>query len=317
MDATFVSGLEVVRDLAAAKHHVRADHAVDADFLELIRNAAKFTPAHGRLTIRSRNINRPQDAGQDRGLIAVEFEDTGVGIDPSVLPRIFEPFEQFHEDLQGRSGGLGLGLAISRSLAEAFGGRLVASSPGPGLGSTFRLELATVPAPVPESPPQPRPVLPGPMPLARGKPGLRILLVDDNADTLRFLSSLLRHRGYDIVTADCLAAARAAVNEAKVPFDLLLSDIALPDGDGMMLMRELKNRTPTPGISVSGFGAEEDRRRSREAGFFEHLIKPVEMGRLEAAIRRGRLRARVGMRVNAHRSTPNRMPLRCDCAWVR
>ena len=89
-----------------------------------------------------------------------------------------------------------------------------------------------------------------------------------------------------MVTADCVAAARAAVNEAKVPFDLLLSDIELPDGDGLFLMRELSAARRIPGIAVSGFGAEEDRRLSREAGFLEHLTKPVDMSRLEAAIHR-------------------------------
>ena len=213
-DETFISGLHVATELAAEQHHVNADHArLMQVFWNLIRNAAKFTPANGRLTIRSANLSSPAGEESGRGRkIAIDFEDTGIGIDPSVLPRIFEPFEQFDDDLRGRSGGLGLGLAIGRSFAEAFGGRLVASSAGRGHGSTFRLELQTVAAaavvvPPPVAEPVPAPASP-PQPVARTLSGLRILLVDDNEDTLMCLSMLLRHRGYDVVTADCVAAAR-------------------------------------------------------------------------------------------------------------
>jgi two-component system CheB/CheR fusion protein len=182
---------------------------------------------------------------------------------------------------------LGLGLAISRSLAEAFGGRLTASSPGSGRGSTIRLELATVPAPVISVPTGCKLASPGSRSSdSTGRAGLRILLVDDNLDTLGYLSTILRRRGHEVVTADCVAAALAAVSEATVPFDLLLSDIELPDGDGRFLMRELRAIGTMPGIAVSGFGAEEDRQHSREAGFFEHLTKPVDFSSLEAAIHR-------------------------------
>jgi PAS domain S-box-containing protein len=287
-DETFVAGLEVVTNLAAVEHHVHADDArLLQIFWNVIRNAVKFTPANGRLTIRSANIAGPARDGDGQSeLIAIEFEDTGIGIDPLVLPRIFEAFEQHHDDLRGRSGGLGLGLAISRTLAEAFGGRLTASSPGPGLGSTFRLELATVAAAVVPAPNASAPASPGSRSDPIGRSGLRILLVDDNLDTLRYLSTVLRQRGHVVVTADCVAAARAAVNEAILPFDLLLSDIELPDGDGHFLMRELSASVRIPGIAVSGFGAEEDVRQSREAGFFEHLTKPVEFSSLLAAIHR-------------------------------
>jgi PAS domain S-box-containing protein len=283
-DATFVAGLDVVTKLDALWHHASADHARVMQIIwNMIHNAAKFTPANGTLTIRTFNGPDPEHAVDGHPpLIAIELEDTGVGIDPAVLPRIFEAFEQFHDDLRSRSGGLGLGLAISRSLAEALGGRLTASSPGRGLGSTFCLELATVSAeciPTPSS-------LPASPKVSTRRSDLRILLVEDNADTLRYLASILRQRGHDVVTADRVATARAAFDEAKVPFDLLLSDIELPDGDGFYLMRELGARGQMLGISVSGFGAEEDRRQSREAGFIEHLTKPVDLNRLEAAIHR-------------------------------
>ena len=108
----------------------------------------------------------------------------------------------------------------------------------------------------------------------------------------RELRGLLTRRGHEVVTADCVASARAAVYETRAPFDLLLSDIELPDGDGMNLMRELSARGRIPGIALSGFGAEDDRRLTREAGFAEHLTKPVDMGSLDAAIKRAIQRVR-------------------------
>ncbi|MHB1560097.1 MAG: sensor histidine kinase, partial [Isosphaeraceae bacterium] len=144
-DETFVAGLDVCLVLEAREYHVSADHARIMQIAwNLVRNAAKFTPAGGRLIVHTAN-----ESGPTPGVVnlVVEFADTGIGIAPELLPRIFEAFEQGYNDLRRRSRGLGLGLAICRSLAEAMGGRLTATSPGPGLGSTFRLEIATVPAP--------------------------------------------------------------------------------------------------------------------------------------------------------------------------
>jgi PAS domain S-box-containing protein len=287
-DETLVSGLYVMTELKAARHHVTADHSRMMQVVwNLIRNAAKFTPAGGRLTIRTLNPPLAADRAGDGSFprLTIEFEDTGIGIEPEVLRRIFDPFEQGDEDLRGRSGGLGLGLAISRSLAAALGGRLTASSPGRGHGSTFRLELVTVLAPVSAKPPRAggRPSVS----LARtpDRRSLRILLVEDNRDTLRYLAIVLRQRGYQVVTADRLSTALTAVKEAETPFDLLLSDIELPDGDGLNLMREIKAHGRMAGVAMSGFGSEEDLRQSREAGFFDHLTKPIDLNRLDEAIR--------------------------------
>jgi CheY-like chemotaxis protein len=114
---------------------------------------------------------------------------------------------------------------------------------------------------------------------------LRLLLVEDNKDTLRYLATVLRKRGHQVVTADTLAAALAAIDQAEAPFELLISDIELPDGDGLQLMREIKSFGRIAAIAMSGFGAEEDLRQSREAGFFDHLTKPIDLTRLDNAIK--------------------------------
>jgi signal transduction histidine kinase/CheY-like chemotaxis protein len=284
-DETLVAGLHVLTELKAQHHHVKADHARILQVVwNLVRNAAKFTPAGGRLTIRTSNVpaesEQPGVAEVER--VAIEFEDTGIGIDPEVLPRMFDPFEQGQDDLRGRSGGLGLGLAISRSLAEALGGRLSASSPGRGEGSTFRLELAVVAPPAQQKTPRTKA---SPPPLATpNRLEIRILLVEDNKDTLAYLATVLRKRSHQVVTADSFSAALAAVEQAEVPFNLLISDIELPDGDGLQIMRVVKESGRTAGIAMSGFGAEEDLRRSREAGFYDHLTKPIDLKRLDNAI---------------------------------
>ena len=209
----------------------------------------------------------------------MEFTDTGIGIDPAIHDRIFEPFYQGDADVRRRPEGLGLGLAISRSIAEAHGGRLSLQSPGPGQGSTFRLELGTVPADATTSPEPIRPPSNPP-----GRSGLNVLLVEDNQETLRYLTLILQKRNYNVVPVDRLSAALAAAGEAQ--FDLLISDIELPDGTGLELMHGLGGGRTLPGIAISGFGSEEDLQQSAGAGFAEHLTKPIDLNRLESAIRR-------------------------------
>jgi signal transduction histidine kinase/CheY-like chemotaxis protein len=280
----FTAEVEVVEDLAALVHHARADYArLMQVFWNLIRNAVKFASPGMKLTIRSYNEHaRPAGLGSgpgpelDNPLLVVEFHDTGIGIEPDMLDRIFEPFERGDEDLRRRGGGLGLGLAIARAVAEAHGGRLTAASPGRGQGATFRLELAAA---------APRPGSSGgepPADVLRHRPAnLRVLLVEDNIDTLRYLDLTLSRHGYQVTGATTVADARRAV--ANGAFDLLISDIELPDGSGLELMRELRHRG-IPGIALSGYGSEEDVCESQEAGFVVHLLKPVLADALDKAV---------------------------------
>ncbi len=261
-------------DLSAADHHVEADPArLQQVVWNVLRNAAKFTPPGGAVTLRSRNRSNPGPGGRPR--LVIEVEDTGIGIEAEALSRIFEAFEQAESPRSHRSG-LGLGLAIGRSLAEAHGGNLTAVSPGPGRGSTFVLELPTVPRPVD--------VEPAPTPAEAGLPRLRrlrILLVEDNKDTLKYFAIVLGARGHEVTTAERLSdALRAATGR---DLDLVISDIELPDGTGLDLIRQLGGRG-VPGVAMSGYGSEEDVKASLEAGFSQHLIKPVDVSKLEAAI---------------------------------
>jgi PAS domain S-box-containing protein len=278
------AGLALGLELSAPEHHATADpDRLQQVFWNLIKNAAKFTPRGGSLVIRSHNEDASSpgpDTAPGAGRLVIEVADDGIGIEPDVLPRIFDPFEQGTPALRRRSGGLGLGLAISRTVAEAHGGRLTAASAGTGRGTTFTLELAVEPAEAPASTPAPAPA-PAP---AAGPGPLQILLVEDNRDTLRALARLLERHGHRVRAAADLATARRLA--AAGPFDLLLSDIDLPDGDGRDLMRELRQRGAVPGIAMSGFGSEADIRASREAGFAAHLIKPITPREVDDAIRR-------------------------------
>jgi signal transduction histidine kinase/DNA-binding response OmpR family regulator len=261
--------LEVVRRLDARRTRLWADAArVQQIFWNLLRNAVKFTPPGGRITVRT--------ADED-GRLRVEVVDTGVGIEPQSLDRIFEAFAQ---TAGGRHvGGLGLGLTITRSLVEQHGGEIRAASEGPGHGSTFTVLLPAVEAVAAATPPAAPPAE-----SEAGRRPLRLLVVDDHPETLYFFSRMLRKRGYEVRTADSVAAALRAADEA--PFDVLVSDVGLPDGTGMDLMRRLAERGPVRGVAISGYGTDADIASSKAAGFAEHITKPFDLARLDAVLQR-------------------------------
>jgi signal transduction histidine kinase len=261
--------LRVHLNLRAGAHHVSADPAKLQQIIwNLLKNAIKFTPEGGEISVSTTNVT-PQ-------ALTLSVSDNGIGIEPEMLQRIFDPFEQGNRSLQTRFGGLGLGLAISKSLAQTHGGTLVAQSEGRDHGSTFVLTMNTVPLPqrwavaLETRPPESRP--------------LRILLVDDHQDTCIALERLLVRRGHLVAAAQSVRSAMEAAG--RNPFDLLISDIALPDGTGMELMACLRAMHPIRGIAISGFGMNGDIERSLSAGFSEHLVKPIKLEKLEVAIDR-------------------------------
>ena len=207
----------------------------------------------------------------------IRIADSGIGMSKETLSRLFIPFEQGEQFISRRYGGLGLGMAISSALVEQLGGTLHASSEGLGKGSTFTV---TFPAkPVPEIKPRKSIAVDG---RARSGIGVKILLVEDHADTALALTRLLNRQGYEVATADSVASALQAVKSDT--FQLLVCDIGLPDGTGFQLIEEVRKHTRTPALALSGFGMEEDVRKSRLAGFEGHLTKPVNFQKLEAAI---------------------------------
>jgi two-component system CheB/CheR fusion protein len=262
--------LRVHLNLRANTHYVAADGAKFQQIIwNLLKNAIKFTPEDGEIAISSSNPS-PE-------VLTISVRDTGIGMEPEVMQRIFDPFEQGNRSFERRFGGLGLGLAISKSLAQAHGGTLTAQSDGRDRGSTFLLSMQTT-SPVEGL------AIPARTSAETSRQGLRILLVDDHQDTCAALEKLLVRRGHLVAATHNVRSAMEAA--ARNKFDLLISDIALPDGSGMDLMIQLHAISKIPGIAISGFGNNGDIERSLRAGFSEHLIKPIKLENLEAAIER-------------------------------
>jgi PAS domain S-box-containing protein len=261
--------IDVTLNLEARDHHVWADSArLQQVFWNLLKNAVKFTPSEGRITILTTNTDQR---------LKIVFSDTGIGIEPHVLPRIFNAFEQGEQTKTRRFGGLGLGLSIAKAVVELHNGRLTAASEGQNQGSVFTVELDPIAT-------QPGHTVAEAAPAPRQDGQRKILLVEDHADTLRILSRLLQKWGYNVQCASSVATALELA--AQESFDILVSDIGLPDGSGLDIMRQTKERYGLHGIALSGFGTDDDRRESREAGFDEHLTKPVGIECLRTAVER-------------------------------
>ncbi|HET6510867.1 MAG TPA: PAS domain S-box protein, partial [Candidatus Kapabacteria bacterium] len=261
-DAT-QKGIRINAELGAKDHCGCVDPGrVKQIMWNLIKNAIKFTPEGGRVSICTSN--------PDKERLLVEVEDNGIGIDQEIIERIFEPFEQGEQSITRHFGGLGLGLAISKLLAEMHDGRLIASSPGKNKGARMSLELPSLGEGVTISAPPTKP-------LQRAKGTMRILMVDDHVDTSKVLAMLLLRKGY---TAEVRHTIADALEFAKSnDFDVLVSDIGLPDGTGLELiakLRKLKGHYTFRAIAMTGYGTEQDIQRTKEAGFDKHITKPFE-----------------------------------------
>jgi signal transduction histidine kinase/CheY-like chemotaxis protein len=268
--------LEVKFRLRAKSTHVQGDPArLQQVFWNLVKNSVKFTPAQGCITIETLNPT-PEE-------IEIRISDTGIGIEQEKIDKIFNAFEQGQSSITRRFGGLGLGLAISKAMVDAHGGKIRVESPGKDRGSTFALKLKTVPAPINTSDgaEKKRPAVAEKQ--RRDTSGQRrVLVVDDHHDTCLGMKMMLERRGYQITLAH--SAAQAVEKASAQDFDLLISDIGLPDRSGYELMRELGASKGLRGIALSGFGMEQDVTKARAAGFSEHLTKPINFERLERAI---------------------------------
>jgi PAS domain S-box-containing protein len=278
--------VEATRPFIESRHHklvleVDAPTRVLGDVVRLtqvvsnlLHNAAKFTPPHGEIRVR---LERGEDA-----LIVVA--DNGEGFDQKLLTRAFDLFAQGNDDFARSRGGLGLGLAIVKRLTELHGGSVVARSAGPGQGAEVAVRL-----PLLRDFAASRPAVDGPRPVSEVP--LSVLVVDDNVDSATTLRVLLELGGHRVATA--YEGTEALRTVADLRPDVVLLDLGLPGLDGYEVARRIRieclDRQPML-IATTGYGQEEDRRRTAAAGFDEHLVKPIDMQALERAMVEARLR---------------------------
>jgi PAS domain S-box-containing protein len=262
--------IEFAIDLHATKHHVWADPVrIQQVFWNLVNNAVKFTPVGGRIAIGSSNKGKQ---------FVFEIIDTGIGIELERQGRIFDAFDQGERSITRQFGGLGLGLTISKTLLDLHGGKISVQSEGKNRGTTFRVFLNVLREPsVPSTDMTNSEVTP--------TRSLHLLLVDDHDDTRHVLARLLSKGGHEVATSDSAQGALKLLEKSR--FDALISDIGLPDGSGYDLVREAKRlQPPLRTVALSGFGTEEDVRRSREAGFDYHLTKPIDFPDLQSLLQK-------------------------------
>lgn len=265
---TLNSGMQLKVELEAKEHWISGEPSrVQQIFWNLLKNAFKFTGRGGRVTVSTRNPSP--------GRIEVSVADTGIGIAPNSIEKIFRPFDQGDLGDRHRFGGLGLGLAISKALVELHGGQLRVASKGVKQGTTFTVELQSgerleeaAGAPQPMEPEMPR--------------SLRLLMVEDHEPTLTAMVWLLERDGHRVFPAGSASAALAIAGTQSC--DLLISDIGLPGTSGLDLMREIRRLHGWPGIALSGYGMPSDLEDSKAAGFDVHLVKPIKIGSLRRAV---------------------------------
>ena len=277
-------------------------------FWNLLSNAVKFTPPGGRITARLDYAPTPAGAASadangaggegNPGLVRLRVTDSGAGIEPKFLPHVFDRFRQADSSSTRQHGGLGIGLTIVRHIVELHGGSVRADSDGEGRGATFTVTLPRA-ADAPAQPAEGGPATPavrvaaggGPAPCAAGPghdlTGLRVLVVDDEPDAREVMAEILRRCGATVAAAEGTADALDLFRRDRP--DVLVSDIAMPGDDGYALIRRVRGLTmaeggATPAIALTAYARDEDRRRALDAGFHNHLIKPVEPADLVAAV---------------------------------
>jgi PAS domain S-box-containing protein len=233
--------------------------------VNLLTNAAKYTDPGGHVWL---------TVQQEGGEAVLRVRDTGVGIAPEILPRIFDLFTQAERSLDRSQGGLGIGLALVQRLVELHGGTVAASS-ALGQGSEFVVRLPVVP------PPEPQPSLPPTEKAQPTRPSMRVLVVDDNVDTVTTLAMLVQESGHEVRTAyDGSAVLEAALDYRP---DVVLLDIGLPGLNGFEVAKQLRQQPVLHNavlVALTGYGRDSDRQRSQEAGFDHHLVKPGDFGKV-------------------------------------
>ena len=269
-------GVALELDVAEAPGRVLGDPLRLGQIVSnLVANAIKFTPAGGQVRV---------GLGREGGEAVVTVADTGIGIAPEVLAHVFDRFRQADSTITRRHGGLGLGLAIARHLAQLHGGHVTAESAGLGHGATFTLRL-----PVSTGAAEPPVAVAAPDGAARLH-GVRVLLVEDHRDTAELLRTVLGEQGAGVHVAGSLAEALATL--AAREFDVLVSDIAMPDGTGYELIAHMRDgaratgRAPLPAVAVTAFVGGEDRARALAAGFVDYAAKPIEPALLVDSVAR-------------------------------
>lgn len=264
-DALEQKSVRVALELEARDPWVDADQARMQQVLwNMIRNAIKFSPAGGRIVLRTGNAD---------GRLVLSCTDGGIGIAAEALPRIFRPFEQADAEVSRSYGGLGLGLAIAQGLMLEHGGDIRAASDGRDRGATFTITMPTAAEPPPGREGAPAGA-------TRAGDRKRVLLVEDNQDAAAALSLCLEEYGWQVrLATTCADALRLAGAE---PFDAVLTDLGLPDGSGLDVGRALSRELPV--IALSGYGRAQDRARSADAGFAAHLVKPADPAEVHAKL---------------------------------
>jgi PAS domain S-box-containing protein len=273
--------IHVHLQLEAEHRYIQADPMkLEQIVSNLIANALKFTPENGNVTVATSNKADWQ--------LLIEVRDNGIGMPASALARIFSPFVQGDSSIHPRFGGLGLGLAISRSLIEAHGGTLEATSAGLGRGAKFTARFKVDDSLFGEQlnlyeSERIADNIDNLSPSAEGD-NLRILLVEDNEDARFCVAALLESEGYRVRTAgDMRTALELNANQA---FDLLITDVGLPDGSGRDLLQKMRMIRPElEGFAMTGYGTSQDILKTKEAGYLVHLVKPVPFHKLHKAIR--------------------------------